>query len=110
MDLKDSYDYVIVGGGVAAVSGVKGIRDVDDKATIAVLGAEVDAPVYRPDLSKTLWLAEEKSLQDSSLLPEAEGLELHTEVEVTAIDPKKHEVSVGDRTVGYGKLLLATGA
>ena len=109
-DLKDSYDYVIVGAGVAAASAVKGIRDVDDKATIAVLGAEVDAPVYRPDLSKTLWFDSEKSLQDSALLPEAEGLELHTEVEVTAIDPKNHEVSVGDTTVGYGKLLLATGA
>lgn len=106
-----SYDYLIVGAGVAAASAVKTIREADGDATIAVFGEEKDAPVYRPDLSKSLWLDADKSLQDSALLPEAEGLELHTETEVTAIRPDDHEVELADGTsVGYGKLLLATGA
>jgi len=106
-----SYDYLIVGAGVAAASAVKSIRDADSDATIAVFGEEKDAPMYRPDLSKALWLDSDKSLQDSALLPEAEGLELHTETEVTAIRPDDHEVELADgASVGYGKLLLATGA
>jgi 3-phenylpropionate/trans-cinnamate dioxygenase ferredoxin reductase subunit len=106
-----SYDYLIVGAGVAAASAVKGIRDADSDATIAVFGDEKDAPVYRPDLSKSLWLDADKSLQDSALLPEAAGLELHTETEVTAIRPDDHEVELADgSSVTYGKLLLATGA
>ena len=110
-EVQDSYDYVIVGAGVAAASAVQGIRDEDSDASIAIFGDEKDAPVYRPDLSKTLWFDDDKSLQDSALLPEAEGLELHTETEVTAIRPDDHEVELADgTTVGYGKLLLATGA
>ncbi|KQV77867.1 hypothetical protein ASC64_03360 [Nocardioides sp. Root122] len=113
-NVAESYDYVIVGGGVAAASAVKGIRSQDGSGTIGVLGSEPDPPVYRPDLSKTLWLEDDKSLDDSSLAGDLESddkVDLVLDTTVTAIDPEAHAVRLADgSSVGYGKLLLATGA
>jgi NADPH-dependent 2,4-dienoyl-CoA reductase/sulfur reductase-like enzyme len=113
-DLQDSYDYVIVGGGVAAASAVKGIRSADTSGTIAVLGAEPHGPVYRPDLSKDLWLKEGKTLEGSSLAGDLEAdekVDLATGTTVTELDPEAHVVRLADGgSVGYGKVLLATGA
>ena len=112
--IKESYDYVIVGGGVAAASAVKGIRSGDSSGTVAVLGSEPDKPVYRPDLSKDLWLKDDKTLAGSSLagdLDDDGAVDLVTDTTVTGIDPDAHVVRLADgSTVGYGKLLLATGA
>ena len=58
-----TYDYVIVGGGVAAASAVAGIRSGDASGTIAVFGSEPDKPVYRPVLSKDLWLKDDETLE-----------------------------------------------
>ncbi|GAB3117589.1 FAD-dependent oxidoreductase [Janibacter alkaliphilus] len=105
------YDHVIVGGGVAAAGAVQGIRAVSTDATIAVLGAEPDEPVYRPDLSKKLWLEDDAALDGSTLLEADPALEVRTGTEVTAIDAGAHEVTLADGSrVGYRRLLLATGA
>lgn len=113
-DIKQSYDYVIVGGGVAAASAVKGIRTEDGSGTIAVLGSEPDKPVYRPALSKDLWLKDDATLEGNSLagdLDDDDHVDLVLDTTVTAIDPDAHVVRLADgSSVGYGKLLLATGA
>ena len=110
-DVQDHYDYVLVGAGMAAASAATGIRAVDADGTIAMFGAEADPPLYRPDLSKTLWLKDGASPEGSTLLDEDAGVDLHTGVEVAAITPAEHTVTLGDgTTVGYGRLLLATGA
>ena len=113
-DIKQSYDYVIVGGGVAAASAVKGIRTEDGSGTIAVLGSEPHKPVYRPALSKDLWLKDDATLEGNSLagdLDDDDHVDLVLDTTVTAIDPDAHVVRVADgSSVGYGKLLLATGA
>src|SRR6476661_5500187 len=105
--VQESYDYVIVGAGVAATSAVKGIRSQDSSGTVAVLGSEPDKPVYRPDLSKDLWLDEEKSLDDSWLsgdLEDDDHVDLLTDTTVSAIDPDAHVVRLADGTsVSYGK-------
>lgn len=105
-----NYDYVIVGGGVAAAAAVGGIRELDENGSVLVLGAEPDGPVYRPDLSKKLWLDEDATLEQSRLL-DGQQADLQTSSPVTAIDPGAHTVTVqGGATVTYGKLLLATGS
>ena len=113
-DIKQSYDYVIVGGGVAAASAVKGIRTEDGSGTIAVLGSEPDKPVYRPALSKDLWLKDDATLEGNSLagdLDDDDHVDLVLDTTVTAIDPDAHVVRLADgSSVGYGKVLLATGA
>jgi 3-phenylpropionate/trans-cinnamate dioxygenase ferredoxin reductase subunit len=112
--VKESYDYVIVGAGVAAASAVKGIRSQDASGTVAVLGSEPARPLYRPDLSKDLWLKDDKTLADSDLagdLDDDDAVDLVVDTTVTAIDPDAHVVRLADGTsVGYVKLLLATGA
>ena len=107
-----SYDYVIIGAGVAAAKAVEGIQDVDGSGSILVLGAEPDPPVYRPVLSKDLWLKDDAALEDEILLDgTAEGVELRTDVEVTGLDVAAHTVTLADGSeVGYRRVLLATGA
>ena len=113
-NVEQSYDYVIVGAGVAAASAVKGIRSQDGSGRVAVIGSEPDKPVYRPVLSKDLWLKDDETLEGSSLagdLDDDEGVDLVTDTTVTEIDPGAHVVRLADgSSVGYGKLLLATGA
>lgn len=108
---QDSYTYVIVGAGVAAASAVAGIREEDGTGSVVVLGAEPDPPVYRPDLSKTLWLDADASLEDAALDVTGEGVELHTSSTVVAIDLDGHRVELADGTrIGFEHLLIATGA
>ena len=79
-----------------------------------MLGSEPDKPVYRPALSKDLWLKDDATLEGNSLagdLDDDEAVDLVTDTTVTAIDPDAHVVRLADgSSVGYGKLLLATGA
>jgi NADPH-dependent 2,4-dienoyl-CoA reductase/sulfur reductase-like enzyme len=113
-DAARTYDYVIVGAGVAAASAVKGIRSEDPGGSVGVLGSEPDKPVYRPVLTKDLWLKDDQTLEGASLAGDLDGddrVDLLTDTTVTAIDPDAHVVRLADgSSVGYGKLLLATGA
>lgn len=113
-NVEQSYDYVIVGAGVAAASAVKGIRSQDGSGRIAVIGSEPDKPVYRPVLTKDLWLKEDETLEGASLagdLDDDDAVDLVTDTTVTELDPGAHVVRLADgSSVGYGKLLLATGA
>lgn len=53
--MRDHYSYLIVGGGMTADAAARGIRDVDARGTIGVIGAEADPPYARPPISKALW-------------------------------------------------------
>lgn len=110
-----TFDHVVVGAGVAAAAAVQAIRSSTPGASIAVLGAEPDPPVYRPDLSKKLWLDGDAELAGSTLLgaevTEDPHVDLRTGAQVTAIDLAGRTVTLADGgVIGYGDLLLATGA
>jgi len=49
------YPYLIIGGGMTAHAAVQGLRSVDDRGAIAVIGGEPTPPYARPPLSKALW-------------------------------------------------------
>lgn len=103
------YDHVIVGGGVAGASAAGSIHEVAPDASVAILSAERDGPVYRPDLSKTLWLKDDASPEGSAL--STGDAELSTDTVVSGVDPAAHTVTLSDGTsVSYGNLLIATGA
>ncbi|MBN1557702.1 MAG: FAD-dependent oxidoreductase [Lentisphaerae bacterium] len=103
------YTYVIVGGGMTADAAVKGIREIDEKGAIAVLGAEPDPPYQRPPLSKALW-TQDKPLDTIWCGTEAKGADVRTGTRVTALDPDAREVRDANGNVyRYEQLLLATG-
>ncbi len=51
----ENYQYLIIGGGMAAGAAAKGIREIDPDGTIGVVSLDIDPPYKRPYLSKQLW-------------------------------------------------------
>lgn len=106
----DNYDYLIVGGGMVADNAAKAIQEVDPNGSIGVISSDPDEPVTRPALTKKLWTDPDFEFEQVWLKTvEQTGAQLITGQAVTAVDPDDHRITVGDRSVGYRKLLLATG-
>ena len=49
---KQSYDYLIIGGGIVAGYAADGIRKEDKSGTIGIISNDVDGPYTRPALTK----------------------------------------------------------
>jgi NADPH-dependent 2,4-dienoyl-CoA reductase/sulfur reductase-like enzyme len=112
--IEQSYSYVIIGTGLAGASAVEGIREVDQRGSILLIGAEKDRPYDRPPLSKQLWTGD-KSVEEVFLHDEAyyakQRVEPRLGLEVTRIDPERHSITdTQGNTYRYQRLLLATGA
>jgi 3-phenylpropionate/trans-cinnamate dioxygenase ferredoxin reductase subunit len=110
---KKSYHYIIVGSGLAGISAIEGIREVDNRGSILVLGSEQSPPYDRPPLSKKLWTGKKKLADIFLHNPDfyaGRKAELRQGVTVTAVDPQDKTVTTerGER-IGYSRLLLATG-
>ena len=102
------YEYLIVGGGLAADAAARGIREIDERGTIGLLSGEPHPPYARPPLSKSLWKGEpEGSIwKDTGSL----GVELHLGTRASVLDIDRHEVTAANGVrYAYRKLLLATG-
>ncbi|MDX1577956.1 MAG: FAD-dependent oxidoreductase [Gemmatimonadota bacterium] len=110
-----TYDYVIIGGGLAAASAVDGIREVDAEGSIAVFSDEPDPPYHRPPLSKEYLQAPQASrellyVKPSDWFEEQSGLTLFTETPVEKLDAGELLVHPADGDpVRAGRILLATG-
>jgi NADPH-dependent 2,4-dienoyl-CoA reductase/sulfur reductase-like enzyme len=103
------YDYLIIGGGMAAGAAVSAIREKDAGGAIGLITAEDEPPYDRPPLSKKLWTGR-KQLEDIfHSLPD--GVELHSGRTVQSLDAEQKQVfdNRGHRFT-YDKLLLATGS
>jgi NADPH-dependent 2,4-dienoyl-CoA reductase/sulfur reductase-like enzyme len=100
-------DHLIVGGGMTAAAAARGIREVDAKGSIAILGEEPHRPYARPPLSKALWQGKP---EESVWLELPAGVELLSGRRAISIDRKAKRV-LDDRGAAYSyrKLLLATG-
>ncbi|HJU26771.1 MAG TPA: FAD-dependent oxidoreductase, partial [Rhodanobacteraceae bacterium] len=107
--MEHSFDYLILGAGMAGSAAAKGIRSRDAKGTIALLGAEPHPPYDRPPLSKDLWSGKKTPGQ---IWRDIEGLHatLFPGRHATAIEPRSRTVrdDHGDH-FHFGKLLIATG-
>ncbi len=108
------FTYIIAGGGLAAASAVTGIREIDPKGTILLVGNERHLPYDRPPLSKKLWFGTKK-LGEIFIHPQnfydEQGVTLMPGAMVHAVDPKlKKIVTEKGESFHYEKLLLATGS
>ncbi len=112
--MRDSYDVVIVGGGQAGASCAEAIRESGSDQSIALFMNEEHAPYFRPPLTKG-YLRGEKTEADTLVEPEPwyeqHDVDLFTGTTVRRIDRDTSHLELADGTrVGYGQLVLATGA
>ena len=104
----NSYQYLIIGGGMTADAAVKGIRQINSTDSIGIISSEHHPPYNRPPLSKGLWKGE--ALEKVWRGTPTENVELHLSRTAGQIDPgKKRVVDDTGTAYSYGKLLIATG-
>ncbi len=104
---------VVVGSGIAGLSALKAIREVDRDSEITFLGEEKFFPYYRIKLSKYLFdeLSEDKFLIQKKEWYGQNNINICLGNKVKRIDVEKREVILSDENVlFYDKLLLANGA
>ncbi len=110
---KDPRTFVIVGSGAAGCVAAETLREEGFRGRIAVLTAEECAPYDRTELSKRYLADPEASwpLLRPKQAYDDWDIEVLTGHEVTAVDTEGRKVSCGNgETIGYDKLLLATGS
>ncbi|MCE0505620.1 MULTISPECIES: NAD(P)/FAD-dependent oxidoreductase [unclassified Roseivivax] len=104
---------VVIGAGQAGAACVARLRKSGFEGKITLIGEESVPPYQRPPLSKA-YLLGEMPLERLYLRPESfyaeNDITLRLGAEVTAIDPERREISLGDETLGYDELVLATGS
>src|SRR6266540_4726054 len=105
---------VIVGGGAAANAAAEMLRREGYDGLVTMITADESLPYDRPNLSKD-YLAgtapEEWIPLRSADFYREQKIDTFTNTSATTIDPQKKQVTLSDgRSLGYGALLLATGA
>lgn len=103
--------YVIIGGGVASVGCIEGIRSVDKQSEITLITRENALPYCRPLIS--YYLEGKTDFEKMNYRP-ADFYEKNAInvvfASVDEIDEKKKVVRSGDKTYPYDALCLATGS
>src|SRR5437867_5548721 len=105
---------VIIGAGAAGGAAAEMLRREGYDGPVTLIGADEFLPYDRPNLSKD-YLAgsapEEWIPLRSADFYREQKIDTLTNATVSAIDPKAKQVTLSDgRSLGYGALLLATGA
>ncbi|MGA8115724.1 MAG: FAD-dependent oxidoreductase [Actinocatenispora sp.] len=106
--------FVIVGAGLAGAKAAEALREQGHAGPIVLIGDEPDLPYERPGLSKG-YLAGSDDRDSLTVHPREwyaeHDVQLRLGTTVAAVDAAAHQVRLADgSTVGYDKLLLATGA
>lgn len=112
--MTTSSTIAIVGGGLAGAKAAEALRDNDFDGHVVLFAAEDHLPYERPPLSKE-YLAGKKQLDDFTTDPASwyrdHNIDLRLGTEVSAVNAAEHTLALPDgTTVGYDKLLLATGS
>lgn len=107
-------DVLLIGGGVAAASAARTLRESDYDGTITLVTRELDAPYHRPPGSKEL-LRGEQGLDDALVLPAEwyadHRVDLRTRTSIMSLDPVARTVRLQSKDeLTYDRALLATGA
>ena len=106
--------FLIVGASLTGAKAAEELRAAGFDGRVMLLGAEPERPYERPPLTKDYLRAEserEKAYVHPAGFYAQQDIELVTGVTVTSIEPGAARVTLDDgRTVGYDRLLLATGA
>jgi NADPH-dependent 2,4-dienoyl-CoA reductase/sulfur reductase-like enzyme len=106
------FELVIVGGGLASARAIKSYREAGGGGSIALISRDSTLPYHRPPLSKRFLRGEtdEEPLVEEEAFYADSGVEVMLETSVTSVDPKERAVVLNENRLGYGQLLLASGA
>ncbi len=109
----ERYDLVVAGGGLAAAKAVESFREAGGEGTVLVVSGETRLPYHRPPLSKRLLRGE--SEPEAALVHPAEWyadheIDIRLDTHATGLDLNGRAVSLGAEGIGFGTLLIATGA
>lgn len=106
------YDYLILGNSTAAVAAVEAIRSVDADGSVAVVSDQPNH-VYSPPLITYVLagkIPEDRLYTRSRDFYAKLKVDTYFGVPATQLQPDEHQVVLASgATLGYGKLLLATG-
>ncbi len=107
------FDVVIVGAGHGGAQVAVALRTQKFTGSIAIIGDEPDLPYERPPLSKE-YFAGEKEFERILLRPakywDEREVTMLLSQRVVSVDPVAHSVTTDEgQTIGYGKLVWATG-
>jgi nitrite reductase (NADH) large subunit len=111
IDLEDKI--IIIGNGIAAITAIKSIREINQECEIHLFGEESFYPYNRVRLSKGLLgsLVEEKILLQKKEWYETNNVKLHRSTKIASVDTNKKTVTTStEDTFGYTKLLIVSGA
>ena len=108
------FDYLLVGGGLAAVSAIDGIREVDPDGSILLLSEETEPPYQRPPLSKEYLRYAEVPREMLHVKPEGwyadRGVTVELRQRALALDAGARRVTTARGNEYEGdRILLATG-
>src|SRR4051794_11525556 len=105
--------HVIVGASLAGAKTSEALRTEGFEGRNVLVGAEDERPYERPPLSKDYLRGEserEKAYVHPAGFYEEHDIELLTGTTVSAIDTDARTVALGGESIGYDRLLIATGA
>jgi 3-phenylpropionate/trans-cinnamate dioxygenase ferredoxin reductase subunit len=107
------FDVVIVGAGHGGAQVAVALRTQKFEGSIAIIGDEPELPYERPPLSKE-YFAGEKEFERIQIRPakywDEREVTMLLNKRVVSVDPAAHSVTTdGGETIGYGKLVWATG-
>lgn len=105
---------VIIGAGAAGGAAAEMLRREGYDGPVTLIGADESLPYDRPNLSKDYLVGNAPEEWIPLRPPEfyrEQKIDALTNTTITNIDPKAKQVTLSDgRSLGYGALLLATGA
>jgi 3-phenylpropionate/trans-cinnamate dioxygenase ferredoxin reductase subunit len=107
------FDYCVIGAGIAGTTAVETLRDGDRVADIALITDESHLMYYRPRLPGYVGghVRLENIVERDPARARGRRIDLFQPAQVMALDPEQQIITLADdRTLGYRKLLVATGA
>jgi 3-phenylpropionate/trans-cinnamate dioxygenase ferredoxin reductase subunit len=112
--MTDERRFVIIGASLAGARAAETLRDEGFEGVIELIGTEAELPYERPPLSKGVLLGKDEpgvaELHDRQWYDDKQ-ITLRLGETVRALDPSARTLTMGDESsVGYDKLLLATGS
>lgn len=107
-----TFELAIVGGGLASARAIKSYRESGGEGRIALLSRDSTLPYHRPPLSKKFLRGEtdEEPLVEDEAFYRDNDVEVMLETSVESVDTRERALQLDGDRLGYGKLLLASGA